>query len=486
MSPTLKSLCASLGKVIVGMALLFALLSGAARAATAPEAERPPLPDDLRYEFKDVPADENAILLWRRAGALATAVTSQQQQTLTFCWTPGAKEPSAEGLSELQALFKKNREALELFNDSLNKPKAQWPERNPQNPEPELTTLFRMIHLRLFEADQLAEQGRFEEAVKSLEDSLKLAQMGVDGDASFLQYTISSRERTKTQDAILRLAARKQLPLPLLERLLNNLPSINDTETNRYVNMLKVERTIDYHAHVDWKKVAADWSRDLQTNGLAQFFPEDCIRPAKILLDPSLVAIHPKPFDLFAETEKSIWRNRVYRTNALSAWADRSDAVEMEYEEAKASLLHDIAPLMELLAKEPLPLNRQAVGKAREAYLKIKNPIGRIFDCDITGFMESDRKVFCNRTEREATRAVLALLIFERKKGVLPEKLSDLVDAGILKTVPNDPFSGQPLLYSRERRIVWSVGTDGADDDGEAGKTRWTCDDAVWSVPQLN
>ena len=44
-------------------------------------------------------------------------------------------------------------------------------------------------------------------------------------------------------------------------------------------------------------------------------------------------------------------------------------------------------------------------------------------------------------------------------------KLDDLVPA-FVEAVPRDPFDGQPMRYSAERRIVWSVGKNLKDDNG--------------------
>ncbi len=127
---------------------------------------------------------------------------------------------------------------------------------------------------------------------------------------------------------------------------------------------------------------------------------------------------------------------------------------------------------MEITKNEPLPLShRAAQNRKRTAHLQITNPVGRIANCSFMTIAWDDSKVFRARTEREATRAVLALIIFERNKGVLPAKLSDLVDANILKPVPMDFFADAPLHYSRERRILWSVGIDGHDDDGDLPAT---------------
>jgi hypothetical protein len=137
---------------------------------------------------------------------------------------------------------------------------------------------------------------------------------------------------------------------------------------------------------------------------------------------------------------------------------------------------------------EPLPLSKQAADRARNAYLRIKNPIGRIFAGEISSLADGDARVFRCRTEREAVRAMIALLIFERQKGMLPGKLSDLVDARILDSVPFDYFANAPMSYSRERRIVWSVGQDGEDDDGDSDGNflDWYSGDAVWHVPKTN
>ena len=400
---------------------------------------------------------------------------------------PAAREPSADDLDGLQAWLKPNKEALELFDASLQKSKAQWPERNPENIQPELKSLSLLIRARLFEADQLAEQNKFAEAVQSLKDSLRLAQSGVEGDAALIHYLVACNARTLTQDAILRLACRRQVPISLLGELLKNLPSLN-SETNVYDHVLRVEFTRDYNNSLDLKKLAEGWSKMSGTNAalFLSFYPDDLRRAFRVLLDPSLVPLHPKPFDADAEIEKSIRHYRIYRANSLVPWTGRDSGVELEHENDHTNLAQDIAVLMELVKDDSLPLSRQAAQKVRTAYIKIENPIGRIFDTSVIGFVASDLKVCQVRTEREATRTCLALIIFERRKGQLPAALSDLVRDKILDSVPIDPFCGEPLHYSREKRKIWSVSDDGVDDNGESGEVRWYEKDAVWQIPELN
>lgn len=456
-----------------------------AMASLAPPQGKPAMPDDLYFDFKPIPADQNAIIDWRRAAEAEVKPNDKQRDLLRFCWTPGAPEPRAEDLDDLRTWLKRNREALGLFDASLAKPKAQWPDRSAQTVQVEIAGFSYLMRARLLEADQLAAQNQFEAAAKLLEDNLKLAEMAIHADPGLIHYFLGCSGRTLTQDAILRLAARKQLSLSIRERLLSDLPSL-DFEAIAYTNALRSEFAAQYHETIDLKKLSDDWSKLPSSSATMLRFPDDCVRPFKVLLDPSLVPMHPNPLDQNSEIEKTIRHFRICYTNSFSAWSNHSDEANIEAEQNHSNLLRDISPLMKLVENEPLPLSRQAAQRARTTYLAITNPVGRIWDCTVTESVGSDVKVFRCRTEREATRAVLALLIFERRKGVLPAKLSDLVDEKILKSVPNDPFSGNPIQYSRERQIVWSVGQNGLDDDGQSGPSRWAGDDAVWPIPQLN
>jgi hypothetical protein len=66
----------------------------------------------------------------------------------------------------------------------------------------------------------------------------------------------------------------------------------------------------------------------------------------------------------------------------------------------------------------------------------------------------------------EATRTILALRAYELTHGHLPTDLSALVPE-FLDEVPVDDFDGQPLRYSVEKKIVYSVGQNLKDDGGD-------------------
>ena len=66
----------------------------------------------------------------------------------------------------------------------------------------------------------------------------------------------------------------------------------------------------------------------------------------------------------------------------------------------------------------------------------------------------------------EATRAILALRAYQMKHGKLPDDLATLAPE-FLDAVPMDAFTGKPLRYVPERKLVYSVGENLRDDNGE-------------------
>ena len=66
----------------------------------------------------------------------------------------------------------------------------------------------------------------------------------------------------------------------------------------------------------------------------------------------------------------------------------------------------------------------------------------------------------------QATRTILALRAYQLTHGQLPPDLNALVPE-FLEVVPVDDFDGQPLRYSVEKKIVYSVGKNLKDDGGD-------------------
>ncbi len=439
-------------------------------------------PPDLFIELKPVPPDENAIINWRRA---VPAAKQDFKELLKFAWTPESKRPAPNKLGAVRVWIRENRGAIELFKASVRKPFAQWPDLAAQKEHPELWVLDRLMQISLLEADDLAEHRDFEGASRRLIDCLAISQRGIEADGGQINYLVAGRTRSMVEQAILRLASRPNVPEKSLIKLLQSLPRL-DSETNVYSKVLRVEFTWYAYPSIDLNRLVKDWSEISESSDLlSQLYPEEMRRPFKLLLDPSLVRQHPKPLDESEEVKRSVRHFRVFLTNSISPWANRNETVTEEKKEMGEALAEDIKPLMKATEGEPLPLSKTAAQRAETAYVQLVNPIGRILQCGVDNTLESEMRVFRNRTEREATRLVIGLIIFERRKGHLPGSLAELIDEEILDSIPHDFFGDSPFNYSRERRVVWSVGKDGENDEGEKSDgPRWASDDAVWEIPQ--
>ncbi|MFA5070329.1 MAG: hypothetical protein WC528_03525 [Patescibacteria group bacterium] len=71
-----------------------------------------------------------------------------------------------------------------------------------------------------------------------------------------------------------------------------------------------------------------------------------------------------------------------------------------------------------------------------------------------------------------ATQTTLAVRAFEIDNNRLPTSLSELVPK-YLEAVPEDPYSGQSLLYSAEQKLIYSVGPNRQDEGGSPASHDW-------------
>ncbi len=99
------------------------------------------------------------------------------------------------------------------------------------------------------------------------------------------------------------------------------------------------------------------------------------------------------------------------------------------------------------------------------------NFIGQLFAAheghSLNAFINAFRLL---RTETSLTRAYLLLRVHQLREKEWPAQLSDALPANPPPDVVLDYFSNQPLRYSRERGLLWSVGPDGTDNDGDPAK----------------
>lgn len=93
-----------------------------------------------------------------------------------------------------------------------------------------------------------------------------------------------------------------------------------------------------------------------------------------------------------------------------------------------------------------------------------------------------------DRTSAEGFVTVLAVFLYKAQEGRWPESLRHVVDAGLLKNVPMDPYSGGPLIYrvTTDGFTLYSVGEDFVDNDGQSldWENGLDADQVFWPIPK--
>jgi type II secretory pathway pseudopilin PulG len=100
--------------------------------------------------------------------------------------------------------------------------------------------------------------------------------------------------------------------------------------------------------------------------------------------------------------------------------------------------------------------------------------------------------------ETQALISTIAILRYKAHKGQYPQNLEKLIEAGYLKKLPMDPYSGKPLvytrtkvnflLYSKDNFLLYSFGADFDDDGGvpsKWGEGKKGGDQVFWPVQPI-
>jgi len=125
--------------------------------------------------------------------------------------------------------------------------------------------------------------------------------------------------------------------------------------------------------------------------------------------------------------------------------------------------------------------------------LRAPNPVGTILYAMLLSASQSFVEKKCNGILSH--RATLILVAAHRHRllhGELPRDLASLTP-DFLSAVPQDPYDGKPMRYSRQQGIVYSVGRDLVDSGGSTGlppntyssserQRQWVTEDIVFGV----
>jgi hypothetical protein len=412
------------------------------------------VPPGLRYVRVDLPPDQNAFTLWEKA--IATFVPPDEPPELKAIWDDYRNNDSPFPDGEIGRLLggylDRNRGALERLVSAAQQVRWQSPPITngilfiPSY----LRSLKEFMNLKDVESRRNISRGLTRDSVLSFVDVLRIGDCVAEAEGGIVDLLVGRRLQETACEGILRIAAREDVP----------------------------EST--------WKTVLTT----LEERPLAVEAATQALR-----VDLCCLLLHdlgqPESFDAWGEKVGGLSKSPVFEkvvrsadkigtVRILSAFYGRWIMnVQVSWPNRDKTLTHDIEwfvrevkeEMKRLESSPAIEVNSQLLPKALVALL---GPA-------VEAFVLSGHRA---RAERAGTRLVVAIRLYAARKGRIPATLLDLVVEKILPAVPTDPFSGKPMRYSADRRIVWSVGPDEVDDGGVVEEEyRWAGKDYVWQVP---
>jgi len=375
---------------------------------------------ELDEWYEDVPSDKNA------AEYVLDAITCfhklEKQQERQLPWTgrdkmPARMEPLGEEVVGLIAdLLQKNQDALELLRKAGALERSRYPidlAKGYATLMPHLSDLRGTVRLLCLEAILSAERDEQESAVQAL-----VSAFGVANSEASTPVLISQMVRQGGQS----------MALSALERLVNRT-----TLDEAHLTRLRVV-------------IAAAYDPNAMARGIAG---ERCMG-IEVLRDPRATGLGIAP--VTATEGPSLLQLRAAQAVGL---VDRLLVRYIDHVD------HCLAA-MRLPPAERLEVIGELERKHRQ--MVEEHPKLTHFMPTMARFMRND---LLHMTKIQVAAVALAVERYRLANNRLPEQLADLVPQ-FLETVPADPYDGQALRYKRldPGFVVYSIGTDGTDDDG--------------------
>ena len=378
--------------------------------------------EDLQPVWQDIPDDENAFSYWTLAAE-------------KLYW-PESDEPSedisAMALGEhwneelAKRILERNEEALDLFEQGLATGHCQIPVSDYMAEKiPSQLPLMRLARLLLLRARALFNAGDESQAFGEAMKALRAGQMLEGAGGSFLDFWSGHLIKATALGQLMRFAATTRVERHVLKRRVDELRAYT-ADTDGLVNAFKIE--YQRQAAVLEKIDAVGLPMEAHDTLIGRLVLRKGRRPIQFKLN--------KTKRIYAEVYRYWIRN-----------------VPPSYVGVEGSALPDF----------PLPEGPWATVEL----LLSGNAIGIEVTANMPLFGRYRLRKNHENVLLAGTRLVLAIQAYELKTGGLPQSLQELVP-DCIDAVPLDDFDGLPMRYSREKMIIYSVGTDLADSGGSS------------------
>jgi hypothetical protein len=479
-------------------ALVAFVLIALSSLATASEGAKPEddltplIPDDLVHALKPVSDEDNALQPWREAASRTVhAAEGPLNDVVKKLCVAGPAVVDAQEIKLILEWADANRSALELLSKGCERKSCRVPEESP----PIFKSLRTLAKVQLCRAKIRVAEGDFSGASKDVLQIKRMSDLLFASDGDSLQYLISSAIFSHACDGIRVIASGKNPPEAVLTRLQESLQSQPDA--HHLVSSLKadVDRFVVQPARRAGKYRGAEQ--------LCRFITAGEPSQNELVRAEAMLAVAPRSFDCTETIKAGIqygqriialgqqpWplRNKdlLNELKAVQVSSELLANVTYFFQAGAAQLSEDSAKTMrhtnsseEDKRKMFLSLTSKLTNDERDSFEKALNSEPNAYgNSRISSIFSSYgmlyEKFHLLRAEYDATLAITAIHLFERQRAVLPQDLDVLKKEGLLKTIPIDPFTGNPLRFTPSKGIIWSTGPDAVDDGGDLIK------DLVW------
>ncbi len=435
-----------------------------------PEDVRRIIPEDLwPTDIEDVGTDDAR----REILAVLAQVCdrSPEMHEAMVAWERGATlKKRKRGV--LMRYVVENRTTLEMLREvPMDTP---IPIRGLKDASDISMSLSRFMYLAHLDVTFRAEDGEYEEAVRRLVELMHFATFLYRSEARSGFYAGSGRWHYQTIGIARRIARHENIPADLLLMLVDAAEStLTDESAKPYLRRnfellalpvlagLSVDETVSESI----ERQVRIWGPKSTTIPGFDLERELGERSRQIL---ALLEGHPNPFDrnatialILTQYEQAVRMAEGSLTFPDIPSPDYIDEVACWPDEVS---LHPLFVFRLALAhgQEGIPQERLQRLQARLA--TIDNPLGKHLASYLAPWDTLALPLVYSADSRCGIVALAARAYHQRFQR-LPASLEQFVEAGILTQIPRAPF-GSELRYSRKKRIVWSVGRDGRDDNG--------------------
>ena len=463
-----------------GQIILSIVFIGAVRGA-----ESNPLLDcidpEVRLERSPLPEDQNAFTYWQKA-ANAFVPLADADKELFDRLTIGNLPISinADEFKRSENWLARNDVSLKFLETGILCSECRFPIMKAlEEIRPYLNSLRSLARLKIARSVLLRLKTEHAQSLNEILDVIKTGEL-IGNAGGLTDYCLGYAIQRIGLDALQRTANCGEVPEKYLQRAFKAISA----KSNQDEDFANACRGDFYAFFYEPCRQIPDHTALPETQVLvvSELFSTD--------VSSSLLQHHPKPLDPRSTISlASSYFAAIIRQSRLP-FQHRSKVTEQRFENDKRAWNEEWISCFEKVSakkKDKRDLTREDRIQVERDLAKIENPLGKMMTFLIIPVSFTlTRQPVSLATARETTRTLLAIRIYERRNETLPRSLERLVENGILKSVPVDPYSEKPLLYSRQKRLIWSVGEDDIDHGGDGNtKTHFEGKDYVREIPQI-